>query len=63
MDEAHPLGELFGIQSKYDEQCIALLERVKLNYGENRKCVKKRKVVAEREVDGIVRGYILTNGG
>lgn len=49
VDEARPLGELFGIQERDDAKTKGLLEDLNLNYGLNGKREKKKKTVGTEE--------------
>lgn len=42
-EEAHPLGVLFGINERDDTKIITVVEDLNLNFGVNKKRVKRQK--------------------
>lgn len=52
--EAQPLGRIFQIADSEDDRCRSVLERVHLNFGENGKYTKKKRIDHDVELaDGI----------
>lgn len=47
IEEALPLGILFDVQEKEDERLKGILEDLNINFGENGKCLQKRKAFGE----------------
>lgn len=52
-EDLYVLGKLFEMEGLEEKRCKAILERVNLNFGENGKCVKKRRVDNNVEELGI----------
>lgn len=43
-DELHALGRLFEMEGMESKRCVDVLEHVNLNFGENGKTLKKRRI-------------------
>lgn len=62
MKEAQLLGDLFTVQEGEGKRCRAMLEKVNLNYGENGKCVKRKKMNNGVEEFDFERDLVDDNG-